>query len=58
MPTTNPRAPIEGTWRGEPKWSCPFCAFDSTVLERVTFHIDQIHPLPPVKEKPAKGEKA
>lgn len=47
---TKDREPIEGEWRGEEKWSCPFCAFDSLQRDRVTFHIEQVHPLPPVKE--------
>lgn len=53
------REPIEGEWRGEEKWSCPFCAFDSLQRDRVTFHIEHDHPLPPPpKEKPTKGAKS
>jgi hypothetical protein len=56
---TKDREPIEGEWRGEAKWSCPFCAFDSLQRDRVTFHIEQVHPLPPPpKEKPTKGAKS
>lgn len=58
---SNPRDPIVGTWAGNEKYTCPFCAFDSLQRDRVTFHIDQIHPLPPVKDesaKPTKGAKS
>lgn len=48
------RDPVIGTWAGEEKYSCPFCAFDSLQRDRVEFHIAHDHPLPPVKEpKPA-----
>lgn len=59
MATSNPREPVIGIWAGEDKYSCPFCAFDSLQRDRVEFHIEHIHPLPPAKEpksaKPTKG---
>lgn len=54
---SNPRDPVVGTWAGEEKFSCPFCPFDSLQRDRVTFHIENVHPLPPVKEKPEPAPK-
>lgn len=51
------REPVESTWCGQARFACPFCAFDSLQRDRVTFHIEQVHPLPPVIETPAKPTK-